>query len=70
MAAVYDIEDDIKRLYGEPPATLRQADILLEWMKFDKKNRNNRINFSLIDAIGSCKVDIEASVEEIRAALR
>ncbi len=70
ITAVDDIQDAITRLYGEPPATLRQADILLEWMKFDKKNRNNKINFSLIDAIGSCKVDIEASVEEIREALR
>ncbi len=70
MAEVDDIQNAITRLYGEPPATLSQADILLEWMKFDKKNRNNKINFSLIDSIGSCKVDIEASVEEIREALR
>ena len=70
MDSVNEIRDAVTRLYGLPPAALSQADILLEWMKFDKKNRNNRINFSLIDAIGSCRVDIEASIEEIKEALK
>ncbi len=70
LTAVREITDCVTRLYGNPPATLSQADVLLEWMKFDKKNSNNRINFSLIDAIGSCTVNIEATEEEIRRSLQ
>ena len=67
--AVADIRDTVTRLYGNPPDTVKNADVLIEWMKFDKKNRNNRINFSLLEEIGKCRVDVEATVEEIRMAM-
>lgn len=68
-ASVDEIREVLTRLYGNPPAILKNTDVLLEWMKFDKKNRNNRINFSLLEEIGKCRVDIEATIDEIREAL-
>lgn len=69
-ASVEEIRDTVTRLYGTPPDTIRNADVLLDWMRFDKKNRNNRINFTLLEEIGKCRVDVEAAGKEIRMALR
>ena len=41
---------------------------LMQWMKHDKKNQNNSINFSLINKIGSCRYDVICTEEEIRQA--
>jgi len=67
--SVNDIRETITRLYGLPPATILKKKILIEWMKFDKKNRDNRINFSLLEEIGKCRVNVEAGVEEIEGVL-
>ena len=67
--SVIEIRDMITRLYGNPSDTIRNTDVMIEWMKFDKKNRDNRINFSLLEGIGKCRVNVEAGVEEIREAM-
>ena len=67
--SVTEIRETITRLYGNPPETIHHADVLLGWMKFDKKNSNNLINFTLLEEIGKCRIDIVATAEEIRAAL-
>jgi 3-dehydroquinate synthase len=67
--SVDEIAETVTRLYGNPPDTIRQQDILIEWMKFDKKNRDNRINFTLLEKIGICRVDQVAGVDEIREAM-
>ncbi|GEM51912.1 3-dehydroquinate synthase [Empedobacter brevis] len=41
---------------------------LMEWMKHDKKNQNNSINFSLINKIGNCRYDVVCTEDEIRQA--
>jgi 3-dehydroquinate synthase len=64
-----DIKNTITRLYGHSPDTIRKIDVLLEWMKFDKKNRDNRINFTLLEKIGVCRVNVEASEDEIRGMM-
>jgi 3-dehydroquinate synthetase len=56
-------------LYGNLPDTAELTEVLLGWMRFDKKNSNNQINFSLLDAIGNCRIDQVATEEEIRKAL-
>lgn len=66
--AVKDIRETITRLFGNPPETIKNTEVLLEWMKFDKKNKDNRINFSLLEEIGQCRVNVEATVEEILVA--
>lgn len=67
--SVEEIRETVTRLYGNPPDTIKEVDVLLEWMKFDKKNRDNRINFSLLEEIGRCRVNVEAGVKEIEFAL-
>lgn len=67
--SVREIRETIARLYGNPPETMRNTDLLLAWMKFDKKNRDNRINFSLLEKIGKCRVNVEATEAEIREAM-
>ncbi|TSA38296.1 MAG: 3-dehydroquinate synthase [Porphyromonadaceae bacterium] len=69
-ASVTDIRDTITRLYGNLPDTIRKTEVLIEWMKFDKKNRDNRINFSLLEGIGKCRVNVEATEEEIREVMQ
>ena len=67
--AVDEISETVNRLYGPAPETMKNADALLEWMRFDKKNRGNRINFTLLEEIGKCAINIEAGEEEIREVL-
>ncbi|MCX6224067.1 MAG: 3-dehydroquinate synthase [Bacteroidia bacterium] len=67
--SVIEIFDTINRLYGNPPETIKDADVLLKWMKSDKKNRDNRINFTLLEKIGKYRIDSEATEKEIRQAL-
>lgn len=67
--SVIEIRDTIIRLYGNPPETMKKTDALLKWMKSDKKNRDNRINFTLLGEIGRCSINQEAGEEEIREAL-
>lgn len=66
--SVNEIRDTVTRLYGNPPNALKKAEVLLEFMKSDKKNSDNRINFSLLEEIGRCRVNVEATVEEILQA--
>jgi 3-dehydroquinate synthase len=64
-----DIKEVITHLYGTPPDTIRKVDVLLNWMKFDKKNRDNRINFTLLEKVGTCRINVEAEAEEIRSTI-
>jgi 3-dehydroquinate synthase len=68
--SVSDIRETVIRLYGEPPVTMKESDPLLGWMRFDKKNRDNTINFTLLDEIGSCRINQAGDDEEIREVLR
>lgn len=62
-----EIINYIKEIYGEP--------VPLEWsklipvMKQDKKNKNNKISFSLLADIGASKWDILISEEELLTSL-
>ncbi len=59
------MRDAIHRLYGKPPESFSDAEKLLPWMKFDKKNTDHRINFTLLEQIGKCRVNCTATEEEI-----
>lgn len=45
------------------------TDKILALVMQDKKNENGKVKMSLIDEIGSCKIDIEVSADEIRDAI-
>ena len=38
---------------------------LLLFLKFDKKNKNGKVNFSLLNGIGDCTVDNLYYIDEI-----
>ena len=38
---------------------------LLEWMKSDKKNRKEKINFTLLNGIGSSIINQEFTLDEL-----
>lgn len=54
------------------PVQLKEADFehLIELMQHDKKNGNDRINFSLIPSIGKCEINKTASSDLIKESLK
>jgi len=67
--SVEEITETLMRLYGAIPAAIYQPDVMLKWMKFDKKNRDNKLIFTLLNKIGSCQTDIIVDADEIRTTL-
>ena len=67
--SVVDLHEAILTATGLPTRYEAGAfDELYEAMTHDKKNRDGRIRFVVLDAIGSCTRLEDASVEEMRAA--
>ena len=58
-----------KAHYGAFPFTCNDYDVLLEYMKHDKKNDSNRINFSLLSNVGDVRINQTATSEEILEVL-
>jgi len=69
-ASVQEIQRAIQNLFGTPPPGIIHPDALLNWMRFDKKNSGNQINFTLLEKIGQCRVNCTVSEEEIRKVTR
>ena len=59
----------IREHYGQLPISCDDYDELLQWMLHDKKNTHNRINFTLLRAVGDYQLDQTATEAEIKAAL-
>ncbi len=57
------------RIYGHYPLEERHFDPLLQLMKNDKKNEGGKINFSLLPAPGSVKVNCTAEPSHIEDSL-
>ncbi|TDL99506.1 MAG: 3-dehydroquinate synthase [Flavobacteriaceae bacterium] len=49
-----DISRKILKFYSLPKLNPENYEAILDWLKHDKKNAAQKINFSLIDKIGSC----------------
>lgn len=60
-----EIFTNLIRIFGEVPVEEETIPDLLLWMKNDKKNQNDQINFSLLDGIGKCKFDVFLSENQI-----
>lgn len=65
-----DITNTLIRIYGHLHIPEQTTDYLFEMMRKDKKNEQQRINFSLLPAIGEVKVNCTASDEQIIDSLR
>lgn len=59
------VETYIGELYGVHPFTKNDFDDLYQLMQHDKKNRGNRINFTLLGRVGEPVIDVDCSKEEI-----
>ncbi len=64
-----EIFSNIKRIYGELPEQLFDHERLIKYMRFDKKNEGNQINFTLLNKIGSFTINNYLNEEEIILAL-
>src|SRR5690606_6605084 len=53
-----EIFGTLLKIYGKSPIDENVLDNLLSWMGNDKKNSNEKINFSLIHNIGNCKYNV------------
>lgn len=68
--SIREIADTMNRIYGPVPAGLADPDKLIPWMRSDKKNMDNQINFTLLKKIGYCRVNCTATEDEIRELLK
>jgi len=59
----------IKEHYGKMAVTCDDYPALLDWMKHDKKNVGDTINFTLLGGIGDIRINQTATKEEIYEAL-
>lgn len=59
----------IRENYGQMGITCDDYPALIELMKHDKKNRDGRINFTLLGGIGDIRINQNVSDEDIREAL-
>lgn len=62
-------ENYITELFGHHGFTPDDFDDLFALMQHDKKNRGDRINFTLLSQIGTPEIDIHCSKEEIKSAV-
>ncbi|MGV0966934.1 3-dehydroquinate synthase [Empedobacter falsenii] len=65
---VEEVCESFSSMYALNTIDMKIFPNLMEWMKHDKKNQNNSINFSLINKIGNCRYDVVCTEEEIRQA--
>jgi len=63
------ITDSIVKTYRQIKIDNKDIDQLLQIMLFDKKNKDNAINFSLLKDVGSLALDQYVPEEEIRSSL-
>ncbi|MBN2742856.1 MAG: 3-dehydroquinate synthase [Marinilabiliaceae bacterium] len=63
------ISAEISRVYGHFPVLAEHNDVIFEWTRHDKKNEDDRINFSLLKAIGQVEVNVNCSKADILDAM-
>lgn len=66
---LFDIIDLFKKVYPKVVIPEENFSTLIEWMRNDKKNENNKINFTLINSIGDGWINQTCTEEEIIESL-
>ncbi|MCU4175698.1 3-dehydroquinate synthase [Carboxylicivirga sp. N1Y90] len=69
MAQVIEIADQLEKIYGHFEFGKDDYDELYKLMTHDKKNEDNRINFTLLEEIGKIQINCSASNKEVMDAL-
>ncbi|MDP4266884.1 MAG: 3-dehydroquinate synthase [Bacteroidota bacterium] len=68
-AALYSISSSIKSLYKHYPINKNLYNKLTDIMKKDKKNENQKINFTLLKGIGNAEININCNINDIHQSL-
>lgn len=63
------VEKYIHSIYGRHGFSESDFDALYNLMKHDKKNRGERINFTLLNKVGKVEIDVNCSREEVFRSL-
>jgi len=66
---VQDIQQTIRTIYGDAPVELSEREKLIDFMRYDKKNEHNQINFTLVNEIGSFKINNYINEDHIGGAI-
>ena len=66
---LHQISSYVKENFGSLSITCNDYDLLIDFMRQDKKNADSEINFTLMRSIGTPIIDCHSSVEEIKTAL-
>lgn len=67
--AFEEIQTQIDKVFPRLPLLKENIEGILEWLKFDKKNKNGELRFSLLEKIGQGAYDISIPVSDIENAL-
>ncbi|WP_242119111.1 3-dehydroquinate synthase [Aestuariivivens sediminicola] len=66
----HEIKSVLKSFYGHIPIAENEYKAIMDLLKYDKKNVHGNINFVLLEAIGSPKIDCIVPDEIIREAFK
>jgi len=69
MPLVMDIANTLKNTFGHFSFSQEQFKELYRLMTHDKKNEDNRINFTLLEELGKIQINCQASKDEVLNAL-
>lgn len=68
-ALLHRVARFVRENYGAPHIECRDYDVLLDYMRHDKKNSGGKINFTLLSAPGKIEINQYPGDDEIRNAL-
>lgn len=69
LASLEQIEEFVFSIYGRAEITPSEIDQILPLTLQDKKNRDGKVKFSLLQGLGKCAFDVDTNAKEMREAL-
>ncbi|MFO7616222.1 MAG: 3-dehydroquinate synthase family protein [Bacteroidales bacterium] len=67
--SIREITDTVTEIYGPVPKDLLNPGQLIPWMRSDKKNIDNQLNFTLLEEVGRSRVNCTATEQELHPLL-
>ena len=64
-----EITLQIDGVFERLPLLSENIDAILEWLKFDKKNKSGELRFSLLEKIGKGVYDIAVPMSDVQVAM-
>jgi len=64
-----DLKSFVNRFYGKVALEQKDLQAIIDLMKYDKKNVSGKVNFVLLDAIETCKLDVQIEPELIEEGI-